>query len=78
MAEYGGARIHLGSELLKWCSAPSGHATIGMGGNGRPSSRHLLSDSKVRRWFDNVARGSDVTAEICLRRLGAFCRLQVG
>ncbi|MCS7114175.1 MAG: site-specific integrase [Candidatus Bathyarchaeota archaeon] len=35
--------------------------------------RHLLGDVDVRRWFENVARGSEVTAEVYLRRLGAFC-----
>ena len=51
------------------------HAAIVMGGNVRPSYRHLLSDPKVERWFDNVARGSRVTAEVYLSCLGAFCGL---
>ncbi|MCJ7574592.1 site-specific integrase [Candidatus Bathyarchaeota archaeon] len=46
-----------------------------LGGRVRPSYRHLLSDTKVKRWFDNVARGSRVTAEVYLRRLGAFSKL---
>jgi len=33
----------------------------------------LLKDPNVRRWFDNVARGSVATAEVYLRRLGAIC-----
>ncbi|MEM3488929.1 MAG: site-specific integrase [Nitrososphaerota archaeon] len=41
----------------------------------RKTYQHLLSDPKVRRWFDNTARGSLVTAEVYLRRLGAFCEL---
>jgi len=32
-----------------------------------------LDDVDVRRWFDNVARGSRVTADVYLRRLGSFC-----
>ncbi|MEE9224031.1 MAG: site-specific integrase, partial [Thermoplasmata archaeon] len=33
----------------------------------------LLKDREVRRWYDNVARGSVVTADVYLRRLGNFC-----
>jgi len=33
----------------------------------------LLEDADVRRWYRNVARGSQVTADVYLRRLGAFC-----
>jgi hypothetical protein len=38
-------------------------------------SRHkqLLSDPEVRRWYDNIARGSIITADVYLRRLGLFC-----
>jgi hypothetical protein len=32
----------------------------------------LLQDKNVRRWFDNLARGSEITADVYLRRLGAF------
>ena len=34
---------------------------------------HLLDDSDVRRWYDNLARGSEVTADLYRRRLGNFC-----
>jgi hypothetical protein len=34
---------------------------------------HLLKDKNIRRWHDNVARGSLITADIYLRRLGGFC-----
>jgi len=34
---------------------------------------YLLLDPDVNRWYSNVARGSKITADICLRRLGAFC-----
>jgi hypothetical protein len=41
---------------------------------GRGSAYKLLLDDKeVRRWYDNVARGSVVTADVYLRRLGNFC-----
>jgi len=33
----------------------------------------LLDDKAVKRWYDNVARGSIVTADVYLRRLGHFC-----
>jgi len=33
----------------------------------------LLDDKAVKRWYDNVARGSLVTADVYLRRLGLFC-----
>jgi integrase len=33
----------------------------------------LLKDASVKRWYDNVARGSSVTADVYLRRLGSFC-----
>jgi len=33
----------------------------------------LLEDADVRRWYRNVARGSQVTADVYLRRLGSFC-----
>jgi hypothetical protein len=33
----------------------------------------LLEDPDVLRWHENVARGSEVTADVYLRRLGKFC-----
>jgi len=33
----------------------------------------LLDDKQVRRWYDNLARGSEITAGVYLRRLGAIC-----
>ncbi|MGC8558550.1 MAG: site-specific integrase, partial [Nitrososphaeria archaeon] len=36
--------------------------------------RALLQDRDVKRWYDNVARGSQVTADVYLRRLASFCR----
>jgi hypothetical protein len=34
----------------------------------------LLEDKEVRRWYDNVSRGSTITADVYLRRLGSFCQ----
>ncbi|MEM2352427.1 MAG: hypothetical protein QXT26_08485 [Thermoproteota archaeon] len=35
----------------------------------------MVSQTKynVRRWYGNVAKGSRVTADVYLRRLGSFC-----
>jgi hypothetical protein len=33
----------------------------------------LLEDQKIMRWHANLARGSQVTADVYLRRLGNFC-----
>lgn len=41
-----------------------------------PSKRkyaRLLQDPNVKRWHENVARGSPVTADVYLRRLGNYC-----
>ena len=35
--------------------------------------RRLLEDEDIKRWYGNVARGSRVTADVYLRRLGNFC-----
>jgi len=34
----------------------------------------LVEDADVRRWHENVSRGSAVTADVYLRRLGSFCQ----
>jgi hypothetical protein len=33
----------------------------------------LLKDADVNRWYENVSRGSPVTADVYLRRVGSFC-----
>jgi hypothetical protein len=35
----------------------------------------LFEDPDVKRWYDNISRGSRVTADVYLRRLGSFCRI---
>ena len=35
----------------------------------------LLANIDIKRWYDNLARGSAVTAEGRLRRLGRFCEM---
>ncbi len=39
----------------------------------KPRHKHLLNEPDVKRWYDNLARGSIITAEERLRRLGRFC-----
>ena len=36
---------------------------------------YLLKDKDVERWYNNVKRGSAITADIYLRRLGNFCKI---
>src|SRR5574340_749091 len=33
----------------------------------------LLENKDIKRWYDNLARSSGVTAEVRLRKLGRFC-----
>jgi len=40
----------------------------------RSKYAHLFEDDDVRRWYDNLSRGSKVTADVCFRRLGYFCK----
>jgi hypothetical protein len=42
----------------------------------RAKYAYLLKDDDVRRWYENLSRGSRVTADVCLRRLGNFCELR--
>ena len=43
--------------------------------NNPTKSRHkkLLNDPDVHRWYQNIARGSTMTADVRLRRLGVYC-----
>jgi hypothetical protein len=41
----------------------------------RSKYRHLFEDKDVRRWYENLIRGSAACAEIYLRNLGNFCQL---
>jgi hypothetical protein len=34
---------------------------------------YLFEDPDVKRWYDNLARGSQGTADVYLRRVGSFC-----
>jgi hypothetical protein len=36
----------------------------------------LLANPDVKRWFDNMSRGSPLTAEMRLRRLSYFCKVR--
>ena len=50
------------------------HAYIGgiarATGMSRTKYLHLLEDPEVKRWYQNVVRGSRITADVYLRRLG--------
>jgi len=46
-----------------------------MGGEGGRKWSRLLSDGDVERWFRSKGRGSPITAEVGLRRLGRVCEL---
>ena len=35
----------------------------------------MLGDEQIKRWLRNLARGSPVTAEVALRRLGRLCEI---
>jgi hypothetical protein len=39
----------------------------------RAKYAYLLKDHDVSRWYENTARGSKISADVCLRRLGSFC-----
>jgi site-specific recombinase XerC len=41
----------------------------------KPKYDHLLKDEDVKRWFDNLAARSIVTAGVYLRSLGLYCEL---
>jgi len=40
---------------------------------GRTRYSRLLADTELRRWYDNVRRGSPITGDVYLRRLGSTC-----
>ena len=40
---------------------------------GRARYGELLLNPDLRRWHENVRRGSPITADVYLRRLGATC-----
>ncbi len=47
---------------------------MGSGVTSRTSKLNaILADRDVRRWYDNIARGSPAAADINARRLAAFC-----
>src|SRR5690348_14304441 len=41
----------------------------------RSKKSKLLSNPNIKRWHDNLARASPITAEARLRRLGHFCEI---
>jgi hypothetical protein len=45
-----------------------------VGKGSRQKYARLLENRDLRRWYDNTSRGSRVTADVYLRRLGGFCQ----
>jgi len=41
----------------------------------RSRKERILANPDVKRWYDNLARGSSITAEVRIRRLDRFCEL---
>jgi phosphatidylserine/phosphatidylglycerophosphate/cardiolipin synthase-like enzyme len=41
----------------------------------RAKCANLLQDHDVSRWYESTARGSRISADVCLRRLGSFCEV---
>ncbi|MEE9586022.1 MAG: hypothetical protein V3W09_03885, partial [Nitrososphaerales archaeon] len=35
--------------------------------------KKLLRDADVKRWYSNLAKGSNILADVYLRALGRFC-----
>ena len=64
----GGPTILLGSKPLYL--EPK---TLSSMASQRAKYKFLLEDPDIQRWYRNLARGSQITADICLRRLGGFC-----
>jgi len=52
------------------------HFTVKSGNQRRePKYRKFLDNPDVKRWYDNTARGSMLTAKTNLKRLGHFCNI---
>ncbi len=47
-----------------------------MPGQGQRHSGYLLNDQSERRWYDNVAQGSRIIADVYLRRLAGLLESQ--
>ncbi len=74
----GGAQYHLisGPVPLKVASNSAGmkKAQASRCWRGaKPKYRDLFEDPNIKRWYDNVSRGSRITADVYLRRLGSIC-----
>jgi integrase len=40
----------------------------------KKAKANLLSNPSIRRWYDGMARGSNITADVYFRRLAAVCK----
>ena len=41
----------------------------------RSKKTRMLTNREIKRWYDNLARGSPITADVRLRRLDKFCEM---
>lgn len=39
--------------------------------------KRMLGNHEIKRWHDNLARGSPITADVRMRRLGKFCEIHL-
>jgi hypothetical protein len=42
-----------------------------MPAKGRKRYGHVLDDRQIARWYDNISRGSHITADVYFRRFGS-------
>ena len=76
------ARHYLGSEPALLLKGTPTNANVEKGGSHRMENgavrkseyASLLEDKGIKRWYDNLRRGSEVTADVYLRRLGHLCK----
>ena len=73
------------SKITHWCQFTTNDVTKRSTGVGKTTHiinnnaakqtklAKMLTNEHVKRWHDNLARGSPLTAEVRVRRLGAFC-----
>ncbi|EQD73467.1 integrase/recombinase, partial [mine drainage metagenome] len=53
--------------------APSNREVVPRIRTGRLSKEALLADPGIRRWYNNLQRGSLATGDVYLRRLAVLC-----
>ncbi|MGB6463916.1 MAG: site-specific integrase [Nitrosotalea sp.] len=51
------------------------HSTVQQRTTAKNKKTEHLTDADLKRWYDNLARGSRLTAEVRLRRVAYFCKI---